>query len=269
MDDTKASESMNAGVFKDLEAHSSQPRTSTELAIVSSLRRRYPDWTVTVTPQATGLVPFAKAGRAQARLDKETEMPLVWRSFEPASGNAAAEPGHFRDNIKFGRYDYQWNGKSFVVYDAKYVDDYAVVKNDFVLHQREGDEIIDGQSKAVDELIAAASQYTNDLHDEVYVFDQEMWTKNSDLWKSVQQSTWEDVILDRSLKDVLISDVEGFFDCEEDYKRFAVPWKRGIILHGLPGNGKTISIKALMNSLSSRDDPIPTLYGRRTRIHVV
>ena len=72
------------------------------------------------------------------------------------------------------------------------------------------------------------------------------------------------MILDKTLKDVLISDVEGFFDCKEDYKAFAVPWKRGIILHGLPGNGKTISIKALMHSLSSRSDPIPTLYGMYT-----
>ena len=34
----------------------------------------------------------------------------------------------------------------------------------------------------------------------------------------------------------------------------------GIILHGLPGNGKTISIKALMISLFARPDPVPTLY---------
>ena len=36
--------------------------------------------------------------------------------------------------------------------------------------------------------------------------------------------------------------------------------QRGLILHGLPGNGKTISIKALMHSLSQRSPPIPTLY---------
>lgn len=32
------------------------------------------------------------------------------------------------------------------------------------------------------------------------------------------------------------------------------------IFHGLPGNGKTIFIKALMRSLDSRPTPIPTLY---------
>ncbi len=36
--------------------------------------------------------------------------------------------------------------------------------------------------------------------------------------------------------------------------------QRGIILHGLPGNGKTISIKALMHSLACRSPQMATLY---------
>jgi len=36
--------------------------------------------------------------------------------------------------------------------------------------------------------------------------------------------------------------------------------QRGIICHGVPGNGKTISIKALMHSLSARSEPVPSLY---------
>lgn len=62
------------------------------------------------------------------------------------------------------------------------------------------------------------------------------------------------------MKKTLVDDVEGFFDRKADYKQFGVPWKRGIIFHGIPGNGKTISIKALMHFLSSRTEPVPTLY---------
>ena len=66
--------------------------------------------------------------------------------------------------------------------------------------------------------------------------------------------------MNKEMKDTLVHDVEGFFDCRDNYKEFSVPWKRGIIFHGLPGNGKTISIKALMHALYERRDPVPTLY---------
>ena len=68
------------------------------------------------------------------------------------------------------------------------------------------------------------------------------------------------MILDEEVKQRLRDDVEGFFDRAGQYAEYAVPWKRGVILHGLPGNGKTISIKALMRSLSARSPPVPTLY---------
>ncbi|KAK3389442.1 P-loop containing nucleoside triphosphate hydrolase protein, partial [Podospora didyma] len=55
-------------------------------------------------------------------------------------------------------------------------------------------------------------------------------------------------------------DVLTFFDNQALYQSLSVPWKRGIIFHGLPGNGKTISIKALINSLDARSPPVPSLY---------
>ncbi|KAL8988899.1 MAG: hypothetical protein Q9169_008482 [Polycauliona sp. 2 TL-2023] len=58
-------------------------------------------------------------------------------------------------------------------------------------------------------------------------------------------------------------EMEKFFGGEERYKRLKVPWKRGVIYYGPPGNGKTISIKAMMHTLSLyTPTPIPTLYVR-------
>ena len=111
-----------------------------------------------------------------------------------------------------------------------------------------------------DELLMAVGEWTTELHDEIYVFDDGHWQKSRELWKSVQGASWDEVILNPGMKDNLMKDVQGFFNNRELYKKLAVPWKRGLILHGVPGNGKTISIKALINELQKRSEPVPSLY---------
>jgi len=51
-----------------------------------------------------------------------------------------------------------------------------------------------------------------------------------------------------------------FFNSKAVYDDLGVPWKRGLIFYGPAGNGKTISIKALMHTLVDRKDSVPTLY---------
>ena len=94
------------------------------------------------------------------------------------------------------------------------------------------------------------------------MFNQGYWYKDPVLYKSIRKSSWSDVILDEERKSALIADVDRFFDSRDTYQKLRVPWKRGLIFYGPPGNGKTISIKAMSNSLYGRDDPIPTLYVR-------
>ena len=130
----------------------------------------------------------------------------------------------------------------------------------FILYPRAESKIVDGHCQETDALLLAAGKWTSQLHDEIFVFDNGYWDKSKELWRSVSGASWEDVILSPTMKQNLISDVQGFFDNQSLYAQFAVPWKRGIILHGVPGNGKTVSIKALMASLYSRADPIPSLY---------
>jgi SpoVK/Ycf46/Vps4 family AAA+-type ATPase len=62
------------------------------------------------------------------------------------------------------------------------------------------------------------------------------------------------------MKKELKSVSRRFFDSKAVYDDLGVPWKRGLIFYGPAGNGKTISIKALMHTLADRKDPIPTLY---------
>ena len=130
----------------------------------------------------------------------------------------------------------------------------------YIMHPRSESSIVDGHCRETDALILTAGKWTSQLHDEIFVFDDGHWEKSKELWKSVNGASWSDVILDPEMKKGLIEDVQGFFDNQSLYQQFAVPWKRGVILHGVPGNGKTVSIKALMSSLYTRPNAIPSLY---------
>lgn len=132
----------------------------------------------------------------------------------------------------------------------------------YILHERATNHanIEEGHCTETDALVLVAGKWTSILHDEIWVFDNGYWEKSKELWKAVEGSSWEDVILDPDMKSGIIQDVQGFFDNQELYAQYAVPWKRGIILHGVPGNGKTVSIKALINSLYARPDQVSSLY---------
>ncbi|KAL8733498.1 MAG: hypothetical protein Q9166_002125 [cf. Caloplaca sp. 2 TL-2023] len=112
----------------------------------------------------------------------------------------------------------------------------------------------------LNQLILDASKWTLELHNEIWIFDQSFWQKSRELWQSAQDADWDDVILDEAMKSSVRDDIEGFFEKREQYQRYSIPWKRGIIFHGPPGNGKTISIRAIMKTLYSFSPPVASLY---------
>ncbi|EIW71865.1 hypothetical protein TREMEDRAFT_27248, partial [Tremella mesenterica DSM 1558] len=93
------------------------------------------------------------------------------------------------------------------------------------------------------------------LGDAVLVYDQGYWRPDTELWKSVQKADWKDVILDEDMKKTLQHEYTSFLSSEKIYKDLGVPWKRGIIFLGPPGNGKTFSLRAMMKAVG-----VPLLY---------
>ncbi|KAL8911014.1 MAG: hypothetical protein Q9171_003750 [Xanthocarpia ochracea] len=243
--------------MKDVRRHFQNAGLATNIQIFHALRENHPDHIVVETPEDTGILKFAKAGLANATLDTDAE---YYASRQYKQAKELDGGGRLKDKVHLARFNYQWNGHHFIIYEASYNDADYTIKNHYILSSKSNGDIVGGRSKVIDELITAAATYGQRIDEEIWVYDRGYWRKNHRLWKDVRACRWDQVILTSDLKCNLVADVEGFFDRKNDYMSFGVPWKRGVILHGLPGNGKTISIKALMHSLACRSPQIPTLY---------
>ena len=59
----------------------------------------------------------------------------------------------------------------------------------------------------------------------------------------------ESVILDKGVKEDILSDVKGFLGSAKWYYDRGIPYRRGYLLHGPPGSGKSSFIRALAGEL--------------------
>ena len=98
-----------------------------------------------------------------------------------------------------------------------------------------------------EELFAAVCAYNSEIRDEVLVFEGGYWCKSEELFASIKGATLDTLVLPAGLKEGLAGDLASFFGAKSLYDEYGVPWKRGILLSGPPGNGKTLAIKALVN----------------------
>ncbi|KAF5322585.1 hypothetical protein D9619_000648 [Psilocybe cf. subviscida] len=222
--------------FDKWHAQSSAKIPIPQITGYEALRNMYPNHSLVMT-RGGGMSITSYPGATFTPIEKT---PLITNLvFIPLARNLGSVPGILTDKIVFGAFKVSWEPHEFIMYIISYpVGGLASVTQYFVLH--EGPEDISRL------FLVSAGSYTNALHDEIWVFDKSSWRKNHELWVEVQKASWGDVILAEGFKQALKKDVYGFFESKEVYKELAIPWKRGLIMYGPPGNGKTISLKIIM-----------------------
>lgn len=249
---------INPTGFDVFNKHGSSLRINSENFLQGALRDVHrPDLVTWIKADDCDILGFAEAGHASARLDDTDDTYTTIRKYKIPARTLDEPEGSVADDILFARWTYEWNGRQVLCYKMKWVDNgwqereyYAVVTDT--------SSRVSGQCAYVEGLIKACGTWTQQLHDEVYRFEDGYWEKDKTLFGAVSKASWDDVIIDPATKADIIEDINSFFGSQASYSQYNIPWKRGVILYGPPGCGKTISIKALMNTV--RHKGVSNLY---------
>ncbi|TRM68103.1 P-loop containing nucleoside triphosphate hydrolase protein [Schizophyllum amplum] len=241
-----------SGAFAGWLDKSSGKNSNPPIYMTDILRKAYPNHSIVLS--SDGMLNLTRFPHAVA-VPMPTDPLITQLQYVPLARSAGPEPGAIVDKVEYGAFRLAWQTYDFIVYVMSYPFGFGVRTTTAVLHE--------GTETPSRDLIRAAGLWAYEAHEEIWVFDSGFWSKNARLYSEVQKANWKDVILKDEFKKMIKKDVYGFFDSEAIYKELAIPWKRGIVMYGPPGNGKTISLKAIMKECG--DKGFLPLYVRSFR----
>jgi hypothetical protein len=174
------------------------------------------------------LADFARAGRCRMSLDPSIHNQVaVWWSFD----------GEILEHPRNAWYEVEWEGHALDV---------------IVMNGCQGGGtyhwILADSDAIARKFYASVCGYKVEIVGELLVYDGGHWTGTSQLFKQIGGTTFDNLILPEKLKNDIQADVQRFFASREAYEKYGIPWKRGLLFVGPPGNGKTHAIKALINA---------------------
>lgn len=145
-----------------------------------------------------------------------------------------------------GCYSIERNGQTFQLVQISWTE---------MFDRRYATWIIGENEKSVRDAVAAILDAANVPAHAVLVFAGSCFSNDHALYRAAHAARWQDLVLPGDATDRLRNEVVSFLGSKPLYERYGIPYKRGILLIGPPGNGKTHCVRLLM-----KEAALPTLY---------
>ncbi|HEX7699469.1 MAG TPA: ATP-binding protein [Kofleriaceae bacterium] len=103
--------------------------------------------------------------------------------------------------------------------------------------------------------VATLLRWNRSVRGEILVFSDGCFHKSTNLFEAVEAAHFDQLVLEGSFKQQIRDDFTQFLASRATYEEAGVPWRRGALFIGPPGNGKTLCVKSIVRELA-----IPCLY---------
>lgn len=149
-------------------------------------------------------------------------------------------------NFEQSLWKIEWNNSTLYALDAQWTTSCGSANRTWVVAP---------DQETAGAFILDVARKTNDPGETMLVFRHGHWDRSADLYESVQRSSFEDLVLPEELLSSLRTDFKQFLHGQDQYEKYGLAWRRGALLVGPPGNGKTHCVRALVKEMD-----IPSLY---------
>ncbi len=153
--------------------HSNATRVNTDAVIVDAIRAEHPQQQLICVPkQNCDLLGYAAAGHALSTAIGSGVYRHEWVTYDPPDRKIDGGVGSLQRSVLCGKYLLGWHGMDYIMYliDGRDgTEPYPQVTMQYILS-----ETVDSS----EELLMAAGSWTNELHEEIWVFDQGFWEKS-------------------------------------------------------------------------------------------
>ena len=213
------------------------PRTFLSYVILAEINKAISNQEVVETSVYNFLFEgFAEKGHCKIEIDPQflNQIPVYW------SHHGAQE------HVTLGSWKVTWQGHDFQVVRTSWETNCGSEQRHWI--------VAPSRQIAID-FFSAVCTWADERKQVINVFAEGYWRQCPDLYKAIQSSNLDSLIMPAKIKAAILDDFDRFIKSKENYAKYGAAWKRGVLFMGPPGNGKTHFIRALVRHLD-----IPCFY---------